>query len=481
MLDSMYNGVSGILTYEKALNSESNNIANVNTTAYKSDVVSFADMLYQNNIGSGVSVTDVSKNFNQGSLKITGNSYDVAISGPGFFSVQNDANEIFYTRAGNFHMGTGGTLQTVDGLTVMGVASEAPIVIATDPAVTMFTDDFTKFLSSMAVSTNEATTTINAKATDYESSAVTSGVSGTNYKTADAKISDIQALIAEYNLKLSQYKANIIDGTTSVAQTSQVNFDTTSINDATDILSITIDGNQYSQKFDTNYATTLNNLADQLSSIKGLTSSVDTTTGILDIQSLIPGKEFSITQSAINQLEMQNNTTVQSVLGTGMAAVTSVSQALKTAIESANGKFLEITNKVTMPVNGTATLGAMQLNLTTLNLSDTQFANFTVEDGNIYMNQDGNVFVVGKLTTSIFRDNLALRPEGNNVYSQTVTSGESILTNNSKIINNTLEISNSNLSEGLVNLMVYQKAFEANSKSITTSDELLKTAIQLKK
>jgi len=50
-----------------------------------------------------------------------------------------------------------------------------------------------------------------------------------------------------------------------------------------------------------------------------------------------------------------------------------------------------------------------------------------------------------------------------------------------KILGKTLELSNSDLSQGLVDLMVFQRAFEANSKSVTTSDEFLKTALALKK
>ena len=115
MISGLWNGISGLNTFEKALSVQSNNVSNSNTIAHKSDVISFEDMMYQSRYGKGVSVQSVEKNFEQGSIKITNNSLDVAIEGDGFFVVSDPGNpdNNYYTRAGNFKIGTDGSVTQV--------------------------------------------------------------------------------------------------------------------------------------------------------------------------------------------------------------------------------------------------------------------------------------------------------------------------------------------------------------------------------
>ena len=482
MIGSLWSGISGLDSYQKALNVESNNLANVNTVAFKSDLVSFADMLYTNDIGTGVSVQDISKNFIQGAVKNTGNAYDMAIDGVGFFVVQDINKDTFYTRAGNFKIGIDGTLQTQDGMKVMGLAMKTPIVVSTKKDITMFGDIHTKFLASQTIFTDTQTLTINAKSTDYTKTATASGDSGSGYKTANSKLSDVEALSIEYQKQLSLYANNSVEGTASVAQESTVAFNVADITNESDIISITVNGIKYVQTFDTDAATTLNKLSDKISDIKGFTSSVDTTTGVLKVISLVAGLEFTINESKLNDTASTIEITTKMVSGSGLASVVVARDALKSAIELAGGEFIEITDSVSIPKDGLGTPSQLQLNLATLNLSSNQFGDLVVENGNIYMKQDDNKFIVGKITTSMFVDEKSLNPVGGNLYKATVKSGAAIATNNTTTIQNKmLESSNSNLSDGLVNLMVFQRSFESNSKTITTSDELLKTAIQLKK
>lgn len=126
MIGSLWTGISGLAGAQTALDNESNNIANVNTIGFKSSRISFADQMYQNNIGKGTQVLDAEKMYTQGNLKTTGVSYDVALSGDGFFAVSNTRGggtaETFYTRAGNFRMGDSGTLQDTIGNEVQGWA-----------------------------------------------------------------------------------------------------------------------------------------------------------------------------------------------------------------------------------------------------------------------------------------------------------------------------------------------------------------------
>ena len=87
MIASLWNGVSGIDTYTKAIDVQANDISNVNTIGHKKSDIRFEDLIYDGSKGRGVRIQSVNKNFSQGDIKSTGLSYDVAIKGDGFFVV----------------------------------------------------------------------------------------------------------------------------------------------------------------------------------------------------------------------------------------------------------------------------------------------------------------------------------------------------------------------------------------------------------
>ena len=176
MIGALWTGISGLSSHQTALDNEAHNIANVNTVGYKSSRIAFADQMYQDRIGKGSKVLDAEKIYEQGNLKVTGVSYDVALSGDGFFTVSDKNNgggtaETYYTRAGNFRMGDNGTLQDAAGNEVQGwimsqIDSDADVV-STNPNITKFTSDYTKLVSSQVVSHSTYVETITAKTTDY--------------------------------------------------------------------------------------------------------------------------------------------------------------------------------------------------------------------------------------------------------------------------------------------------------------------------
>lgn len=142
---SMYSAVFGALSTEMRLNISANNLANVNTTGYKRDRVSFEDTfaryahdyhmdsrtdLSQENILPRADViakprlAEQKIDFSQGPLTMTGNPLDLAIQGPGFFKVQNGGST-YYTRNGAFHRSPDGLLVTDQNYRVLG--NGAPI------------------------------------------------------------------------------------------------------------------------------------------------------------------------------------------------------------------------------------------------------------------------------------------------------------------------------------------------------------------
>lgn len=150
--------------------------------------------------------------------------------------------------------------------------------------------------------------------------------------------------------------------------------------------------------------------------------------------------------------------------------------------QGAGAEFIELVNTIEQ----TSTQDSLQLKLDTLGISDSAFGAFSVDSsGVISMTQDGVEFAIGQVSIALFNNNRGLDPSGDNLLAETSDSGEPIYNLNNektaKIEAQTLELSTADLSESLVNLMVFQRAFEANAKSITTSDELLNTLINLKR
>ncbi|MDZ7819066.1 MAG: flagellar hook-basal body complex protein [Aliarcobacter sp.] len=264
MIGALWTGISGLSSQQQALDNESNNIANVNTIGFKSSRISFADQMYQDRIGKGSKILDAEKLYTQGNLKLTGVNYDMALSGDGFFTVINQnssgTSESFYTRAGNFRMGDNGTLQDAAGNEVQGWMMTAidsqNDVTSTNPNVSVFTNDYTKLLSSKIVRHGTYVETITAKATDYSTTAKsdsTSAFSGDGAKTKSSKMSDIEAAVADYTSWLQKLKDEPdASSATSIAQTSQINFKSGSdsiISKDGDQIYTYINGNKYSQNF----------------------------------------------------------------------------------------------------------------------------------------------------------------------------------------------------------------------------------------
>lgn len=483
MIGSLYSAISGLDAFQKALAVESNNIANVNTVGFKSDSISFADALYQSGIGKGVTVSAIQKDFTQGNIKVTSNPYDLAIQGNGFFVVQDNGSEPYYTRNGTFKMGADGTLQTSDGFSVMGISGLSNIVSDSSNAIVEFDDTYTQLLGTQYVSTDAALSTINAKSTDYNLTATNddTALSGSGYKTASAKISDVEALAKDYSYRLSLYAQNPEAGTASVAAINEVTVDKTALDDESDVLQITINGLSVSQAFDTDADTTLKSFADKISSVKGMNATVDTTTGIITVNSLIPGANDSLTQAFLDDSALNITTTQSSVNGTGLAALNSSKTALKTAVENAGADFLELTNVIDISTQQDLQFTSLNLKLENLTSSNDGFGEISVKEGVIFSTQDGSKFAIGKIPTVVFNDNLALGLAGNSKFQANFDSGEAVFGGGLATVNSgMLELSNSDLGISLTSLMVYQRAFEASSKAIVTSDEFLNVAIQLK-
>jgi flagellar hook protein FlgE len=133
MIASLYAGISGLSANATAMTVIGDNIANVNTTAFKSNRSQFANILSTSlggesataGVGRGVEFWGVNAQWTQGSLENSSSATDLAINGKGFFMVQDPSGSNFYTRAGSFTFDKNGYLVNPDGMQLQGYAIDA--------------------------------------------------------------------------------------------------------------------------------------------------------------------------------------------------------------------------------------------------------------------------------------------------------------------------------------------------------------------
>ena len=129
--------LTGLQADSVALNTIGNNLANLNTTAYKGQTTTFEDLFYQNigtsgandalQVGVGTRVSGTQSNFGQGSLTTTASATDMALNGNGFFLVSRDGTQAL-TRAGDFQLDASGNLITATGENVLGYGASGGVV-----------------------------------------------------------------------------------------------------------------------------------------------------------------------------------------------------------------------------------------------------------------------------------------------------------------------------------------------------------------
>jgi len=380
MIGALWTGISGLAAQQTALDNESHNIANVNTVGYKASRISFADQMYQNKIGKGSQVQDAEKMYTQGNLKLTGVNYDMALSGDGFFAVSDTrgggTSETYYTRAGNFRMGDSGTLQDTIGNDVQGWAmSSNPSVESSNANVNIFTNDYNKMLSSKIIKYTSAVETITAKATDFTITAKDDNpavFTGAGLKTKSGKIADVEELVKAYNTKLQNLKTDPNSSSAkAISQISHIDLPDRQIDDGTgtliqnpdaisqdgDEVYVYINGDKISQSYITGtdeadgYRKTMKAFADLINErvpgIKAYVANDDVShtpstldanveKGILKIESLVPGRQFTISSTGMVHASNDKPGTyaidTKADEGKGVGALESVRDALNMAI-----------------------------------------------------------------------------------------------------------------------------------------------------
>ena len=477
MMRSMYSAVSGLKTHQTKMDVIGNNIANVNTVAFKSSSVVFQDVLYQmtsNASGAnaatgtggvnakqiGLGVTTGATNLSittSGAAETTGRAFDIRLSDQSTtnFFVVNNGSENLFTRAGSFYVdGAGNLCMTSTGYTVMGWQ--------VDPTTGNIKKDTVSALrvmqTSNLTSAPEATTQANV-----------SGIIDKNDKDVLSDNGLVKTLTFFDNLGYS-YTARFAmkstgtdgkytvelekilnsDGTTFYdPETSQVKLEdvfgakTTNATVTNGTLTITGDVTDYEIDFSTKDGTFIG--------VGARTSNNKTNTVTLNMSKLgnNPTQFDDITIDFSGLKDADNGGKSTAVMSTG-----SIDDGV-----TGKGKKLGAMIGISIDNNGLIT--------------------------GTYDN--GNTETLGQIAVAQFANASGLEKVGENCYRTTLNSGEfdgigvEISADGSSMTSGELEMSNVDLSTEFTQMIITQRSFQANSRIITTSDTLLEELVNLKR
>lgn len=463
MMRSLYSGVSGLQNHQTRMDVIGNNISNVNTTGFKRGRVNFQDMISQQvggaakpteelggvnpkDVGLGMTIATIEQVFSQGNLQTTGVSTDVAIQGNGFF-ILKDGDESFYTRNGQFGLDSNGTLvnpangQRVQGWMARDLNGEQIVQTAatpTDLVVPVGSKDPAKATENVlfACNLNKNTPEILEGASESD---IAKGTWGTEQKIYDS-------FGNEHLLSVSFTKvpgvANSWQATVNV-DADNADFTQTRIGLGT------TDGvqNTFIVNFD-NYG--------QLASVEDSSGNISNQEGEIVLQT-----SFTVPEANADENGNPYRQTFNINLGTIGSMKNTITQSASkstTKAYSQDGYTLGYLDNFKIDSSGTIT--------------------------GVYSN--GTNRVIGQLALATFANDRGLEKAGNNTYVETNNSGqanigESGIAGKGSLLAGALEMSNVDLSEQMTDMIVTQRGFQSNAKTIQTVDTLLETVLSLKR
>ncbi|GIE80073.1 flagellar hook protein FlgE [Actinoplanes philippinensis] len=434
MLRSLYSGISGLNAHQRMIDVTGNNIANVNTTGYKSAAVQFNDTLSQMmgsggspqdgmagtnpaQVGLGVRVAGITQNFSQGSAQTTGKSGDMMIQGDGFF-ITRSGNENLYTRAGSFFFDANGVLATATGEPVQGwTAVDGKVNSAAKPG------DIRMPLG--ATIPPERTKTITLKGN------LSSDTIPDPNDVDNAGIEDLggsppkPGYITTIPIKVYDDQGGTHTVTAKFTRTANDNAPTPPTEPTSAWRVEIFDENNVSLTTGTNPQTV----------------------------NLVSGKVDPTQLDNLGQMEIGGYMV-------DMTDITSYSGNTDARVFSTDGQVA----------------GA----LTSLS--------YTVSDSGeiIGVYSNGLKQTLGQVAMATFKNVNGLEKVGNSLFRTTVNSGyaqvgEPGSAGMGQVISGALEMSNVDLAQEFTNLVVAQRGFQANSRIITTSDEILQELVSMKR
>ncbi|MCP2073999.1 UNVERIFIED_ORG: flagellar hook protein FlgE [Pseudomonas lini] len=426
-------GLSGLYAASKHLDVTGNNIANVATTGFKSSRAEFEDVYSATRLGSGsktvgngVRLANVSQQFGQGDVNNTGNVLDMGIQGSGFFVLSNDGS-LSYTRAGTFKTDKDGFITNTDGTSRLqgyGVDANGNILngILTDLRID------TSNLPPTATSVVSSTINLNSTALPI---------------TAAFNPTDTATFTKQF--------------TTPVYDTQ---------------------GNQHSM--DQYMVKTAGNTWNVYTLIDGrnLNGSLPTTTGVT---APVPSTMTFDSSGKLVQVSTPPATINSDLVLTGWVPGT-VTNGVWTANGAASAPTITISMGNTTQYNADTARSIPTQN----GYATGQITNLTIDGSGVLLANFSNnqTKPIGQLALASFTNEQGLQPVGGTSWKETFASGipgyDAPQTGTlGSIVSNSLEESNVNLTNELVELIKAQSNYQANAKTISTQSTIMQTIIQM--
>ena len=493
MMRSLYSAVSGLKTHQTKMDVIGNNIANVNTEAFKASSVRFSEIMYQTTssassgngaagtggknakqIGLGVTTGSTTVSITaSGSAETTGNPFDLKLTDKNStnFFVVSDGTSTFFTRAGDFYVdGNGYLCMSSTGYTLQGwqvdangnviVDSVSPLQVMSPQNQTSAPESTTLAYVSGIIDKNDANANDNAVGRT-----ITLGLfDDLGYKyTAKFNITK-NAADGEYTVKLTDILSS---GTSTTAKS---------------IFELDEFGNLKVPKDENKIP-----IGDVI--YNGRAYKLD---DLFNAATL----KFDETDGTFNYIRNANTPAADAATNKEVTLNLGLLRTEDTVNAAApESNFSNITMNWSSARNynnsGTSTIAATNGNIQGLGTGKALGALTGISingDGTIYGSYDnGNTVCLGQIAVAQFANASGLEKVGENCYQTTLNSGEfdgvgvAIDADGSSMESGVLEMSNVDLSGQFTDMIITQRGFQANSRVITTSDTLLEELINLKR
>ena len=530
MMRSLFSGVSGLKTHQTRMDVIGNNIANVNTVAYKSSAMTFSELMYQTTqsatganaatgraginakqIGLGVVGGAINTSITtEGASQTTGNPFDLRITGDSFFVVSS-GSENFFTRAGAFYVdGVGNLAMTTNGYTVMGWQPDAndPTIIKKDTVSALRIMSAANLTSPPEATTESYISGIIDKNSTNLTSSSGQAVNMTFYddlgysytakyaiygydevddtvETGDSRIDDGNSYywskdngttINHSVLTDAEVGAVIYDGPLGATPPSEPVQVKKLLDEGIYRMELEDIQDSTGKSLTEKYNTTLDNIAKM-----GTTAGYELTTYL----------KYSTSDGSFSGYSSDGGATYSqnTDLNDVKAAITFNLGTFPAAPAAINISFKESTmydNKGTATIGATA--GDYDGRYTGRKLG--AMSGVSIEtSGKIFASYDnGTTKLLGQIAVANFANASGLEKVGENLYSATQNSGafngigdEVGADGTGKINSGVLEMSNVDLSSEFTEMITTQRGFQANSRIITVSDTMIEELVNLKR